>query len=47
MSIVLEDPAFVEMLNSYLRLFNIVFNKLEDRKIEAQGLIEGIEKALN
>ncbi len=47
MTIVLKDPSFVEMTNSYMRLFKIVLTKLEERKIEAQRLIIDIETELN
>jgi hypothetical protein len=42
----LKDPSFVENVNSYIRLYSIVLERLESRKLSAQKLIDGIEVEL-
>ncbi len=47
MSVVLKDPSFVEMTNSYMRLYTIILDALKERKIKAQNLLADIESELN
>jgi len=47
MSVVLKDPSFVEMTNSYLRLYTIILDALKERKTKAQNLLADIEYELN
>ena len=46
MTVVLKNPAFIEMTSSYLRLSKIVLERLEGRKVEAQKLIIEIDQEL-
>jgi len=47
MSVVLKDPSFVEMTNSYMRLYTIILDALKERKTKAQNLLAEIESELN
>lgn len=43
MSVVLKDPSFVEMTNSYMRLYTIILDALKERKSKAETLLTDIE----
>ena len=47
MTVVLKDPSFVEMTNSYMRLYTIILDALKERKSKAETLLAAIESELN
>lgn len=47
MSIVLSDPSFEEILNSYVRVAKLVLLEFHQRRDLAEALVSGIEQELN